>query len=157
MNSHFKAVLYSSYILLHEILFILLSETPSKNMTFQSMIMKVGKNRERLFQNTGSKCLAIGVRQRLLHDVISFSNSFKVIHRGQKNKKQWQKAFTNPTICIFKKSNPILQLIFQNSGSFISFAMSLSPNQVKRAQSCTSCIEGDRKMKFITETRFLKC
>ena len=96
MNSYFKAVLYSSYILFHEILFILLSETPSKNMTFQSMIMKVGKNRERLFQNTGSKCLAIGVRQRLLHDVISSSNSFKVIHRSQKNKNNGKKLLQIP-------------------------------------------------------------
>ena len=109
MNSHFKAVLYSSYILFHEILFILLSETPSKNMTFQSMIMKVGKNRERLFQNTGSKCLAIGVRQRLLHDVISFSK-FQSNTSRPKKQETMAKNFYKSNHLHFQevKSNPLV-------------------------------------------------
>ena len=52
---------------------------------------------------------------------------------------QTTETSTLPAICIFKRSNPILLLIFQNSGIFISFVTSLSPNWVKRVQSCISC------------------
>ena len=50
---------------------------------------------------------------------------------------------TLPVICIFKGSNQILYVIFQNSGIFISFVTSLSSNWVNRAQSFVSCLEGD--------------
>ena len=71
-------------------------------------------------------------------------NNFKVIYRDQTT----IETFTLPAICIFKRSNPILYLIFQNSVIFVSFVTSLSPNRVKRAQGCISCIEGDRKIKI---------
>ena len=55
---------------------------------------------------------------------------------------------TLPVIYIFKRSNPILWLIFQNSETFISFVRSLSLNWVKLTESCISCTEGDRKIKI---------
>ena len=42
---------------------------------------------------------------------------------------------TLPVIYIFKRSNPILWLIFQNSETFISFVRSLSLNWVKLTES----------------------
>ena len=49
--------------------------------------------------------------------------SFKVIYRDQTS--------TLSVISMFKRSNPILDLSFQNSVIFISFVTSLSPNCVK--------------------------
>ena len=60
-----------------------------------------------------------------------FQNSFKVIYRDQTT----IETSTLLAICIFKRPNPILYLIFQNSGTFISAVTSLSLNWVKRAQS----------------------
>ena len=71
-------------------------------------------------------------------------NSFKVIYRNQTP----IETYTLPIICFFKRSDPTLQLIFQNSEMFISFVMSLSRNWVKRAQSCISCIVVDRKIEI---------
>ena len=71
-------------------------------------------------------------------------NSFKVIYHNQTP----IETYTLPVICFFKRSNPTLQLIFQNSEMFISFVMSLSRNWVKRAQSCISCIVVDRKIEI---------
>ena len=68
-------------------------------------------------------------------------NSFKVIYHDQTT----IETSTLPAICIFKRSNPILWLIFQNFGIFISFVMLLSSNLVKKIQTCISCIKGDRK------------
>ena len=88
------------------------------------------------------KCFGKVVKQRPLHDVIfqSFPRSFQVIYRDQIR----TETSVIPAICIFKRT----KLIFQNSGIFISFATSLSPNWVKRAQSCISFIESDRKIEI---------
>ena len=88
-----------------------------------------------------------------------FQSSFKVIYRDQTP----TETSTLLAICIFKRSNPILYLIFQNSGKFISAVTSLSLHWVKRAQSCISCVEGDRKIKinisrnFEVRNLFLNC
>ena len=71
-------------------------------------------------------------------------SSCKVIYRDQTT----IETSTLPAICTFKRPNPVFLLIFQNSGTFISFMRSLSLNWVKRAQICISCIEGDRKIKI---------
>ena len=71
-------------------------------------------------------------------------NSFKATCRDQTT----IETFALPGICIFERSNPILELTFQNSVIFISFVASLSPDWVKRAQSCIPCIEGDRKIEI---------
>ena len=71
-------------------------------------------------------------------------SSFKGIYRDQ----TIIETSTVPTIYIFKRSKLIPLLIFQNSGTFISFVRSLSPNCVKQTQSCISCIKGDRKIKI---------
>ena len=60
-----------------------------------------------------------------------FQNRFKVIYCDQTT----IETSAIPAVCIFKISNPIFQLIFQNPGIFISFMMSLPPNWVKRTQS----------------------
>ena len=73
-----------------------------------------------------------------------FQNSLKEVYRTQTT----IETSARPLICIFKKSNPIFYLIFQNSGIFISFVKSLSPNWGKRAQRCISSIESDRKIKI---------
>ena len=54
--------------------------------------------------------------------------------------------FKLPPLCIFKRSNLILLLNFQNSGVFISFAMSISPYWAKSVQKCVAYIEDDRKI-----------
>ena len=92
------------------------------------------------------KCLVKDVKQGPLYGVIFevLQNNFKVIYYDQTT----IETSTRPAVCIFKRSNPIVELIFQNSGIFISFVTSVSPNWTKRAQSCMSCIEGDRKIKI---------
>ena len=73
-----------------------------------------------------------------------FQISFKLIYR-------YQTAIEISTlldVCIFKRSNPILWLIFQNSGIFNFFVTTSSENWVKRFQSCISCIKGKRKIKI---------
>ena len=71
--------------------------------------------------------------------ISKIQNIFKVIYRDQ----TIIETFALLAICISKRSNPILQLIFQNSGTFFSFLTSLSSNWVKRAQSCVPCFAGD--------------
>ena len=92
------------------------------------------------------KCLVKDVKQGPLYGVIFevLQNSFKVIYYDQAT----IETSTLPAICIFKRSNPIVELIFQNSGIFISFVTSVSLNWTKRAQNCMSCIEDDRKIKI---------
>ena len=58
-------------------------------------------------------------------------SSFKVMYRDQTT----IETSTLPVIYIFKRSNPILWLIFQNSETFISFVRSLSLNWVKLTES----------------------
>ena len=71
-------------------------------------------------------------------------NRFKVIYLDQAT----IKTFKLPAIWNFKRSNPILQLIFQNFGIFVSFVTSLPPNWVKRARSYISRVEGYRNIKI---------
>ena len=94
------------------------------------VIMKIGKNGEYLFQNTETGPLYVLISQ-------SSFNSFKIIYHDSTT----IETSTIPAICIFKKSNLTFWLIFQNSGICISFVTSLSPNWVKRDQSCISSIE----------------
>ena len=61
-------------------------------------------------------------------------NIFQVIYYNQTT----IETSTLPIICTFKMPNLILWVIFQNFEWFVSFAVSLTPNWVKRAQSCTS-------------------
>ena len=72
-----------------------------------------------------------------------FQNGFKVIYEDQTT----IEVSELPTICIFQEMKSS-SLIFQNSGIFISFITSLSPNWATRVQSCISCIKGDRKTKI---------
>ena len=91
------------------------------------------------------KCLVKDVKQGALYDVIFlkfFKKSFKVIYRNQTT----IETSTFPAICIFKRSNPILKLIFQISEFFC--VTSLSPNGLKRDQSSISSIEGNRKVEI---------
>ena len=67
--------------------------------------------------------------------------SFKVVYRDPTT----TESSTLLAICIIEGSNLIFQLNFQNPGIIISFVTLLSPNWVKRAQSCISCLKGDRK------------
>ena len=66
-------------------------------------------------------------------------NSFKVIYRDQTT----LETSTLPTICIFKRSNPTIEFIFQNSEIFISFVTSLS---LYYLYSYIWCIEDERKI-----------
>ena len=91
------------------------------------------------------KFLVKGVKQGPLYDYIFF----KTVSQSNISRSTTIETSTLPAIYIFKRSNLIFQLIFQNSGIFISFVTSLSPNWVKRTQSCISCIEGDRKIEMI--------
>ena len=82
--------------------------------------------------------------QRSLYDVI-FQSSTKCsqINISLPNS---NRNFKLLPFCISKRSNPILLLTCQNSGVFISFAMSISPNWAKSVQKCASYIEDDRKI-----------
>ena len=85
-----------------------------------------------------------------LYDII-FQSSSKQFHFQSSTSRQSNNTVetsTFPSIYIFKRSNPILQLIFQNFGMFIFFMTSLFANSGKRAQNWRSCIGGDRKIKI---------
>ena len=91
------------------------------------------------------KFLVRGEKQGPIYDVIFQSSSKQFqsnILRPNNNSN-----FCTSSHCIFKRSNPVLQLIFHNSGIFISFMTSLSPNWIKTAESSKSFVEGDRKIK----------
>ena len=77
-------------------------------------------------------------------------NSFKVIYCYQTA----INFFALPTICMFYniKSNSLFHLSkFWN----ISFVTPLSPNWLKRTQSCVSCMESDRKIEINIWCNFL--
>ena len=68
-------------------------------------------------------------------------NSFQVIYHNQTT----IETSTLPIICTFKMPDLILWVIFQNFEWFVSFVVSLTPNWVKRTQSCTSRVRETSK------------
>ena len=67
--------------------------------------------------------------------ITSFSKGLQSSFKGIYRDKITIETSTIPAICIFKISNPILQLLSQTSGTFISFVTSLSQNAIEQAQS----------------------
>ena len=114
--------------------------------------MKIGTNGEYLFQNSkvpDERCETASPAAP--PPMMPFSkvrqNSVKVIYRNQTA----IQTFTLPAFCIFKRSNPILKLIFQNSGIFISLVNLLSLNWVKTVQSCNHTSRVIERSKSISD------